>query len=479
MFCFIFDIVLFLGFLLTYDRIDDYFFPYLCLTIFSMSIVWYIRKIIQYPRAVSLVIHIMLFIYFVLYYIKFYMAILFTDFLFKDVTRHYNYNQETLIYSFFILTISFSFFCIVTRIVFSDVRKKERMLFVESTKLILVNKSKYNQFVINLFLVCVVLMIWSSYMVMTSGIAQMGSEKITLPGKMAGIIMNVRQTVIPLILFLLFFWANHLKDSKTTSLAVILMFVHGIGELLLRTSKNMLVIVTIITLLLYLVINKNISRRIKTVFFLILLALTILYPFTQAYRVLKYTNPDIGIPDVLAIMVNGSENISTDEPLLLSATGSLLSRGTGVEPLLDMVAAGVGDKVEFIGIDALLKSFSNVDVGEYFTRQVHGITSGLHASATGYLGFMYIIGGLPVVVLITVTFSYIFLNLWIAIWSSDHISAKPFLMLSAVYYFHMYIIDGVFDVIYLSNILKFVGFILIAYIGEILTRRLFKTTVIA
>jgi uncharacterized membrane protein len=108
----------------------------------------------------------------------------------------------------------------------------------------------------------------------------------------------------------------------------------------------------------------------------------------------------------------------------------------------------------------------------YFTQQVLGIKGGYCAIATGFVGWMYIIGGTFFVIVFTAVFVFFLTEFWLGVCRSGRIVAKPFVQASMLLFVLPFIIDGQIYSLTLSNILKIGGFVIIAVFGEHMTRRL-------
>ena len=129
-----------------------------------------------------------------------------------------------------------------------------------------------------------------------------------------------------------------------------------------------------------------------------------------------------------------------------------------------MVASGVGGR---LGADVL---GLRLDVGRYFTRKVYGIKDGYTASAPGLVGWMYIVGGIPLVAVLSLILGVLFVWLWLVVSMHRGLRAGVFVQGSLLLFFLPYIGDGRFDTLTVSGLLRVCGFVALLLIGEYLTR---------
>jgi hypothetical protein len=116
----------------------------------------------------------------------------------------------------------------------------------------------------------------------------------------------------------------------------------------------------------------------------------------------------------------------------------------------------------------------NVSAAPYFTKVVYGIDPGTHASATGFVGWMYIVGGTPFVVLFSVFFMFLIYKIWLAITFSNRITAKPFVQTVFILMLLNYFGEGNFIIDrenIISIVLMYVGVAGLTILGEWLTRK--------
>jgi hypothetical protein len=179
---------------------------------------------------------------------------------------------------------------------------------------------------------------------------------------------------------------------------------------------------------------------------------------------------------ISTIMQSGKMDTS-EVPLLLMGIFKMLERGTGVESVLEIEKFREdNDRIPFIGVvDALLRYKSGIDPAEYYTREIEGIVSEYHATAPGYLGSTYLVGGVPAVLLVSCLFPLFMYKITKYIYDKENLNTKPFILSAVLFIFYDFLIEGLYYQIDISHMLKIAGVILIFLISESLTRTLVKS----
>lgn len=300
----------------------------------------------------------------------------------------------------------------------------------------------------------------------------------------AGVLYNVRYTVIPILLAI---WLNVsivVGDKWQIRASIALFIVYAISELYFRTTKAS-IFISLVFILVSFPINrslyaKQVKRtgwwlRLSTILISTFLIL-ILYPFLNVFRNIRINSLDspqdiVNMADIFQLPVQ-SLDMSIGSQLLFGLI-SICGRITGANSLMDMIAVNVGGA---IGSDFLF--YKHEVLGNVFTELVYGLPiGGNHTTAPGMLGFFYISFGPIMMIVFVAAITSIFFMFAHMINRIKLFYVSSVLSLLLLLYWLPLGMDGRFDeefILNVSGIRKFIGYCAMALLVRYITPKLFQ-----
>lgn len=247
------------------------------------------------------------------------------------------------------------------------------------------------------------LMLVTTYVMYIYGIARMAAENQYLPLRLAGWIFNIRVTLIPALLLLLIWCSDQIGFRQYLTLGMILLFLHGASDMLLRSSRGFLLELFIMLTVLF-VITKRMTKTRLRLLALVLLITIVLIPLVSHYRAIR--SKDVAMP-IGYSLAEATRNMSDVGSSLWERLGTgsifMLSRFTGTESLLHIV----GSDLPPLYTGAFTGS---INVTKHMTVNVIGFPDeAMMGYAPSALGWLYLVGGNVMVVAgicILVTFAW-------------------------------------------------------------------------
>ena len=334
------------------------------------------------PLTFKLPVWIVLAVFIVAYYTKFYMMVGYPNSMPSELFKRMVWlikSPETLLNAYATLTYAFVTFCITS------------WWLLVHTRFHLSRFSRYeinyrSALVILIWVVPLLMLVTTAVMYVT-GIAKMAAESVYLPYRLAGWVFYIRTTLIPALLLLLIWCSDTMGNRKSMAFGLLLLFLHGLSDMLLRSSRGSLLIMFLMLMMLFLITGKVTRHRLR-IFAAVLLTTTILWPIISIYRYIRARNISISISDSLAASIErvSSSNYSAfGLETLGEGIKSTLYRFVGIDSLLSIVSAEVGH----LGV----KVFST-SVSGYFKVEIMGYSpDSIIGLATSLPGWFYIAGG--------------------------------------------------------------------------------------
>ena len=426
------------------------------------------------PIGISLLTWASLWMFFLFYYLKYWLFLLAPNGVAVILDRDNEYSNAAMLSGYVMVTLSFFLFALASRLALSArVRVPQETIACPNGPFVSVKKTRR----LALLILCVIgyLLYKTNQLIGELGVGVMGSGvagEVSLPFKLAGIILNIRVLAIPLLLLLTLFWALKARDLVIGVLVACMMFATSLSELFHRTSKSFMIVSTVLWALLVVLTRGRVTRKYMLVAAFLGIFLVAAYPFARAYRGYHYYYRDAPAFEAFYGLVQDRNLIGQGESLMLTGALTLLERAVGVESLLDILRFKETRDLPYLGLGVFFRQFTGLDASAYITQEVHGIDSALTGNAPGMLGFMYLVGGPAGIALGTFLFFLVIQRIWLRIYYWPTLRAKEFLQVGMVLFLYPYLIDGMFDSVYVSNILKIIGFLIILWTGERLTRTL-------
>lgn len=258
--------------------------------------------------------------------------------------------------------------------------------------------------------IALVLILITTYITYATGIAIMGVESVRLPFHLAGIIFYTRTAIIPALLLLAIWLCQRAGSTQMAKAYLMLLLGFGLSDMLLRSSRGALVGSILLWWFLSLTGGHSIRRKAYVLLGVLAVAVFFAYPFVAEFRNVRITS---GSRDIIALLGETEKNLiggSVEQvgTLIVGGFGKSLNRFTGI----DMLMAFNASHIQPLGPNAwaMLKSSG---LGEYLTRDIFGYTNTTtNAMAPGLLGWFFLLGGNPMVIMGTIGFTVLTGFLW-------------------------------------------------------------------
>lgn len=370
------------GYLATYSKLEGFEIEYLGLTFFSIIACFLLLTRLNPPLHKKLPIWIILAVFMTAYYFKFYLLVYNPEIFGEDWVQRKLYfllHSPSLLFETFATTsYAFIIFCITVWFLLGSARS----LQMEPLK----RRINYRSVISILQCLIPILMGVTAYIMFIYGIARMAVDNPYLPFRLAGWIFHIRSTLIPALL-LLYIWSSDTAGlRKHFGFGVILLFLHGVSDMLLRSSRGAILLSFIILTMLFLVTGRITKKRVQ-LFGVILLITVMLFPVISYYRYLRAA--DLSAP-IVSMFIDSINNISfagsfSFFEMLKEVAVSIIFRFTGADSLLHIIGANLAP---------LYTDAFNIPVTRFFTVDVIGFSpEAIHGSAPSFLGWFYLVGG--------------------------------------------------------------------------------------
>ncbi len=368
------------GYITTFSIFEPVVFEYLSLTIFSVLACSLLLSRLNPPLVNKLPVWIILGIFIVAYYLKFYLMIWEPDIMPINFSRRFYWiinSPDILIDTYAIMTYGFVSFCLtaVWLLVYVNIPR-----FQPSKR-----KFNYGKIIPKLSILILLLGIGTISIMYITGIARKGVE-VHLPFRLAGWIVNVHRTLIPALLLLLIWSSDKTRWQRHSSFGVSLLFMYGLSDMLLRSSRGALLGMFIKLTMLFIVTGQMTKQRVR-LFEVVLLITVLLWPVISVYRGITAGRESLSIGASLAEAVSTISSFSSIPlaGMLGEAAKSVFFRFTGVDILLTIVGSGV---------QPMGTSVFNPSVTKFVTVEIFGFPPDAPMGiGPSLLGWFYIVGG--------------------------------------------------------------------------------------
>lgn len=264
------------------------------------------------------------------------------------------------------------------------------------------------------------------YIEWAANFAVMGGNNASLPFHLAGIVYYTRTALLPALILLLIWIADHRGLRKYFKLGVALLLAHGVLDALLRSSRSALFF-TLLGLFFLLILTDRFTRRRKQMVVAGILLSLLLFPVITAYRYARLAGNVSDLTPALEKGVTAVADKGAFGNLLSDTWFTLIFRVTGLDSLMQMVASDQRP----IG---LLHAH---EVTAVFNNQVMNIPVIVNNSyAPSLVGWFYFVGGNWLVVIGIASFTASVQSVWGAVRSSNLQSrwiAQALILLLLVY----------------------------------------------
>jgi len=376
-----------IGYVATFSTLDSVALGYLGFTLLSIFAGALLLSRLNPPLVNKLPIWTILVVFMLAYYLKFYLMVYDPEIVGEGWVKKKLYfllqSPTVLFDSFATMTYAFIIFCITSWFLLGHARFPQ----METLK----DRINYWPVISILLWLIPVLMGITAYVMYITGIAVMGAKGVYLPFRLAGWIFYIRTTFIPALLLVLIWSSDKTGLRKCFSFGVFLLFLHGISDMLLRSSRGAILIPFIILTMLFLVSGSITKKRVQ-MFGIILVTTILLWPVISYYRNVRAADTAMPIDYTL---VESMENVSSTGSFSLSemfkeASIAVIFRFIGSDSLIQIMG---------VNLPPLYSDAFGMSVSRFFTVDVIGFSpNAIQGCSPSFPGWFYLVGGNELVV---------------------------------------------------------------------------------
>lgn len=436
-------LIFIVGYIATFPRFEPVALEYLGLTILSIFACSLLLTRLNPPLVNKLPIWIILGVFMAAYYLKFYLMVWNPDIMPLGPFRRLQWiikSPEILLNTYATMTYAFVTFCLTSwcLLVYTKIPRSHSFK----------REVNYRRIFSVLIWLIPLLMIVTTLVMYVTGMARMAAESVYLPFHLAGWIFYIRTALIPALLLLLVWCSDKAGSRKQLTFGILLLFLHGLSDMLLRSSRGSLLMLFMMLMLLFVIAGQLTKQRIR-LFAIILLMTMLLWPVISVYRYIRAGSYSVSIGDSLSESIASMSSYgSISVPETLSeAIKSVLFRFVGVDSLLSIVDAGA-QPLGFNVFSTSVPSYFKVEVMGYSPDTIIGLSPSLP-------GWFYIVGGNYLVVAGMFCFVLLTWTIWRAL-SKSRLRCLPVAQTLFLFWVFRISSSGVLDRQYL-NILVIVG----------------------
>lgn len=245
------------------------------------------------------------------------------------------------------------------------------------------------------FLVVVApLMIVLAYITHRYHIGEMGAlPGEALPFRLKGVVFYVRIIALPLIVLTAIYLADRGGNIATSRFGVLILISHGVTDMVLRNSRSAFLLALLLLVFLMLADGIRLARKEK-IFFAVLTTLAfIMVPIITEYRNARVAG-QLPLADALRYALNVGWN--DWQAQVFKGIKFVLFRLPGTEALWNMLSLGA----EPLGAHSIDVIKSKDGVAGHLSSVLNPLReSDLSLMATGFVGWFYLLAGMPAIVL--------------------------------------------------------------------------------
>jgi hypothetical protein len=359
---------------------------YLALTLVAVASCALLLSRMNRPLETTLPYWSILLVFIIGYFVKFYWAALdINGFLEAGQISDAAYSSFAFAPTFKLTVIAFTCVCFSSWLSLGPSRYLREQNRLEGGRL------AYKAFARFLIITAPVLMILTFIAAYMTGITIMGTAPVSLPFRLTGAIFYTRTAFIPALLLALVFIGNKGRSRFLSRAGIMLLVLHGISDILLRSSRGQLIVMMMTLGFLFLAGGLRIRRLEWTVIIGGVLLTIFLAPLITEYRNYRIITQNKSISEAVTWSVQ--EGFSGKASMINTFTNGLkfiILRITGVEMLLRYTSLGIKP----LGLDAFSVLRSPRGMAGYITVDILGVPVEAYTSAAVSLpGWFYLVGG--------------------------------------------------------------------------------------
>jgi hypothetical protein len=407
--------VLIAGYFATFSRYESIALEYALYTGLAISACCLLLCRIKKPLQITLPFWVILAVFLIAYYIKFYWWTLFPEVAVDYLPSHIAslfFSTDALASAYATTTFAFSGFCVAAWYVIGiSSRKPSSANASKGAFQRIVSIQKYRSVSSATLPITLFLMIVTTIIIYVGGFPIMGGESVSVRFRLAGIILFTRTVFLPGMILLLIWSSKQAGLHRRVKWGIAILFLYGLSDMVLRASRSPLVTLLAFIGFLFLASGYRVEKR--YLFFLAgsLLITFLFLPIISEYRGVRSQNP---MSDILS-------NLQDAQYQALGSGGSnlwqmtrkgnefFLFRLTGVEMLI--IFHGVG--AQPLGVDAINILASPRGLTGFITVDIFGFPPNvITAQAPSLVGWFYLVGGNSFAVIGMIGFTLIAYSLW-------------------------------------------------------------------
>jgi hypothetical protein len=384
------------GFIITFSCFDEfqYIIDYLILNVFSFLACCLLLTRLGPPLSKKLPIWIIFLYLLLFYFLKFYLLFIVTWDLPYTGAELLQRSDRLAVDVFKTTSYAFIVFCITAWFLL-------KFFGSISYKAVLSNYIRYNPLISFLKKTIPLLMVLTASSMYIYNIKAGGYEY--LPFHLAGWTVHSRTILIPGLLLLLIHYSMEANQKKNVTVGIVLLFLHGVSEVLLKTSKAALLF-PFLMLAILLIITGHMTKKYTRLIVSIILITLMLFPVIQTYRGVRIANTSI-TSSLGEALITSKEIFSYNE-LIVSEIAIIVGRFIGAETLTYIVGAHLKPLyAEAFTEESTVSDVMKVEVMGMSEWMVIGISSGL-------LGWFYLVGGSNLVCIGICVFTILVWLIW-------------------------------------------------------------------
>lgn len=374
-----------LSFWLTCSKFPDFLFEYFILTLCAAILAAVLLLLLPGDFLKCAPVWIVFLAYILAYFVKYYLIVYVPELLGDGYFSRLSWgvdNPSKWLEVYTVIVQSFASVCLAGALVSILFRGRSVSYSAYLAHQHIVNCSAV-RIMNNLSLLVPFLMMITAVVARLYGIGEMGDHQDTakLPFRLGGAVFYTRLIIIP-VLAIFYIWlalSKHYK--KHAKLALFLLMIHGVSDMLLRSSKGFIVILIIQLFFLLLLMRKIDRQKIKLFAFFFVFAIPA-YTLMASYRSMRLIYPNIGIFDALSLAID----YMPEKTSYNSGDIGMVSR-----LLFDFIMRLVGADSLALAITMPI-SQQRFDMSVYFNDTLGGF-----GVAPSFIGWLYLYGGVPFV----------------------------------------------------------------------------------
>ncbi|MDO8788920.1 MAG: hypothetical protein Q7J42_12690 [Sulfuritalea sp.] len=388
-------LVFLVGYFITVKSFDGNFVEYVTYTLLAVGSCTVLLARIDLFQKESVAVWVALTLFVFLYFVRFYWISIDASpvRLMLPASSYLTMveNRNALLTAFELSVISFAGFSFSATASQLLMTKKTSHVyqFSDNSKLALLGLISKRSLVI-----VVPLMIAMAYISYRYHIGEMGAlPGEALPFRLKGVIFYIRIITLPLIVLAAIYLAERGGNIATSRLGVLILISHGVTDMVIRNSRSAFLLVLLLLVFLMLADGIRLARKEKILLaVLAALALTMV-PIMTEYRSARVTGK-LPLADALLYALNvGWTDWQTQ---IFKGIKFVLFRMPGTEALWNMLSLGA----EPLGAHSIDVIKSKDGVAGHLSSVLNPLReSDLSLMATGFVGWFYLVAGVPAIVL--------------------------------------------------------------------------------